>query len=287
MAFDQLAQFANARARSITFKSRTPQRRVPRFARRPGMRRPPAGTVVFPAAEWRLGSSFVQLLRESYETSVAPQIFESPRHFRPSAIGGETAKSAWRAPRAAGSSAGLSFGRRGVNKMGDRRNDDLLALPGEDGADRPGGFRLLLLPGGLLYELEGQLRIHPEECTRPHGVRGGMPGRCTPSTPRTTVPPEFQADIEFNAVEARRVQESGQGAIETKDPLPTTAQREKQGGVLNLSASPATSRPSVTASANSHNPAAGRGGQQKCFEGEGGMAKLFSFAMDDVPRTGA
>jgi len=45
------------------------------------------------------------------------------------------------------------------------------------------------------------------------------------------VPPEFQSDIEFNATEARRVQESGQGAIETKkDPLPTAAQRKGELG---------------------------------------------------------
>ena len=45
------------------------------------------------------------------------------------------------------------------------------------------------------------------------------------------VPPEFQSDIEFNATEARRVQESGQGTIETKkDPLPTAAQRKAELG---------------------------------------------------------
>jgi hypothetical protein len=45
------------------------------------------------------------------------------------------------------------------------------------------------------------------------------------------VPPEFQADIEFNATEGRRIQESGQGAIEVKkDPLPTAAQRKAELG---------------------------------------------------------
>jgi hypothetical protein len=45
------------------------------------------------------------------------------------------------------------------------------------------------------------------------------------------VPPEFQSDIEFNATEARRVKESGQGAIETKkDPLPTAVQRKAELG---------------------------------------------------------
>ena len=48
------------------------------------------------------------------------------------------------------------------------------------------------------------------------------------------VPSEFQADIELNATEARRVQESGQGAIETKkDPLPTAARKESGARLLN------------------------------------------------------
>jgi hypothetical protein len=43
--------------------------------------------------------------------------------------------------------------------------------------------------------------------------------------------PQLQSDIEFNATEARRVQESGQDAIETKkDPLPTAAQRKAELG---------------------------------------------------------
>jgi formate hydrogenlyase subunit 6/NADH:ubiquinone oxidoreductase subunit I len=45
------------------------------------------------------------------------------------------------------------------------------------------------------------------------------------------VPPQFQVDIEFNATEGRRVQESGKGAIEAKkDPLPTAAQRKVELG---------------------------------------------------------
>ncbi|MBA2435497.1 MAG: hypothetical protein H0V54_10545 [Chthoniobacterales bacterium] len=45
------------------------------------------------------------------------------------------------------------------------------------------------------------------------------------------VPAEYQADIDFNAVEARKVQESGQGAIETKkDPLPTAEARKVELG---------------------------------------------------------
>jgi hypothetical protein len=45
------------------------------------------------------------------------------------------------------------------------------------------------------------------------------------------VPSEFQGDIEFNATEAHRVQESGHGALEAKkDPLPTAAQRKTELG---------------------------------------------------------
>ena len=45
------------------------------------------------------------------------------------------------------------------------------------------------------------------------------------------VPPEFQPDIEFNAVEARQVQEFGKGAIEVKkDPLPTADARKAELG---------------------------------------------------------
>jgi hypothetical protein len=43
------------------------------------------------------------------------------------------------------------------------------------------------------------------------------------------VPAEFQADIGFNATEARRVKEEGQDAIETKmDPLPSVAQKKAE-----------------------------------------------------------
>ena len=45
------------------------------------------------------------------------------------------------------------------------------------------------------------------------------------------VPLEFQSDIEFNATEARRVNESGRSAIEAKkDPLPTAVQRKAELG---------------------------------------------------------
>src|ERR1700736_4051591 len=88
---------------------------------------------------------------------------------------------------------------------------------------------VLVCPVACFYELECQLVIHPEECIDcmacvdvcpVHAIYAGE-----------DVPPEFRSDIEFNATEARRVQESGQGAIETKkDPLPTAAQRKAELG---------------------------------------------------------
>jgi hypothetical protein len=45
------------------------------------------------------------------------------------------------------------------------------------------------------------------------------------------VPAEYQANIELNAVEARRVKDSGQEAIvQKKDPLPTAPQRKAELG---------------------------------------------------------
>jgi len=52
--------------------------------------RPPAGTVVFPRLTKGNAESFIQLLREKYETEVVPgRFFEMPDHFR-LGIGGET-----------------------------------------------------------------------------------------------------------------------------------------------------------------------------------------------------
>jgi hypothetical protein len=47
----------------------------------------------------------------------------------------------------------------------------------------------------------------------------------------TDVPPEFQADIAFNAEQARLVKDAGKGAILKKqEPLPTSAQRKQELG---------------------------------------------------------
>jgi len=88
------------------------------------------------------------------------------------------------------------------------------------------------------YELEGQLVIHPEECIDCMACVDECPVHAIYA--EGDVPPEFRSDIEFNATEARRVQESGQGAIETKkDPLPTARPKESGFGLLNGPASTA------------------------------------------------
>ncbi len=88
---------------------------------------------------------------------------------------------------------------------------------------------VLVCPVACFYELEGQLVIHPEECIDCMACVDVCPVHAIYAA--DDVPPEFQADIEFNATEGRRVQESGQGAIETKkDPLPTAAQRKAELG---------------------------------------------------------
>ena len=88
---------------------------------------------------------------------------------------------------------------------------------------------VLVCPVACFYELEKQLVIHPEECIDCMACVDECPVHAIYAV--DDVPSEFQSDIEFNATEARRVKESGQGAIETKkDPLPTAAQRKVELG---------------------------------------------------------
>src|SRR5881392_3855088 len=61
-------------------------------------------------------------------------------------------------------------------------------------------------PVACFYELEGQLVIHPEECIDCMACVDVCPVHAIYAGDE--VPPEFQSDIEFNATEGRRVQES-------------------------------------------------------------------------------
>lgn len=79
------------------------------------------------------------------------------------------------------------------------------------------------------YELDGQLVIHPEDCIDCTACVAECPVEAIFAD--GAVPAEFEPNIEFNAVEARRVKDSGQEAIvKRKDPLPTAAQRKTELG---------------------------------------------------------
>src|SRR6185436_18023078 len=82
-------------------------------------------------------------------------------------------------------------------------------------------------PVACFYELEGQLVIHPEECIDCTACVAECPVEAIYA--EGDVPTQFQASIDFNAVEARRVKEAGQDAIvKRKDPLPTATQRKAE-----------------------------------------------------------
>jgi ferredoxin len=84
-------------------------------------------------------------------------------------------------------------------------------------------------PVACFYELDNQVLIHAEDCIDCTA--------CVPVCPveaiyaESDVPAEFQANIEFNATQARQVKDSGKEAIlKKKDALPTAAQRKKELG---------------------------------------------------------
>ena len=84
-------------------------------------------------------------------------------------------------------------------------------------------------PVACFYEVDNQVFIHPEDCIDCQA--------CVPECPveaiyeESDVPPEFQANIEFNAVESRRLKDSGKEAIvKKKDPLPTAETRKAELG---------------------------------------------------------
>jgi ferredoxin len=84
-------------------------------------------------------------------------------------------------------------------------------------------------PVACFYELDGQLVIHPDDCIDCTACVEVCPVEAIYAD--AVVPGEYQASIEFNAAEARRVKDSGQEAIvKKKDPLPTAEQRKKELG---------------------------------------------------------
>ena len=84
-------------------------------------------------------------------------------------------------------------------------------------------------PVTCFYELDGQVVIHPDECIDCTACVEVCPVEAIYA--EGDLPPEFQADIEFNAVQAAGVKDSGKGPIMAKkDPLPTAEQRKAELG---------------------------------------------------------
>lgn len=79
------------------------------------------------------------------------------------------------------------------------------------------------------YEMDGQLVIHPEDCIDCTACVAECPVEAIYA--EGDVPGEFQANVEYNATEARRIKDAGTSAIlKKKDPLPTAEARKKELG---------------------------------------------------------
>jgi ferredoxin len=75
------------------------------------------------------------------------------------------------------------------------------------------------------YELENQLVIHPDECIDCTACVSECPVEAIYA--EADLPAQYQPDLEFNAVQSKRLKEAGQDAIvQTKEPLPTAAQKK-------------------------------------------------------------
>jgi ferredoxin len=80
-------------------------------------------------------------------------------------------------------------------------------------------------PVACFYELENQLVIHPEECIDCTACVSECPVEAIYAD--ADVPSQYQADIEFNAVQSKRLKDEGREAIvKTKPPLETAAQKK-------------------------------------------------------------
>ena len=75
------------------------------------------------------------------------------------------------------------------------------------------------------YELADQLVIHPDECIDCAACVSECPVEAIYA--EGDLPGEFAADLEFNAVQARRLKEAGQEAItQTGQPLSSAAEKK-------------------------------------------------------------
>lgn len=84
-------------------------------------------------------------------------------------------------------------------------------------------------PVACFYEMDSQVVIHPEDCIDCAACVSECPVEAIYAD--ASVPEQFKVDIEFNAVQARQIKDSGKEAIvKKKEPLPTAAARKKELG---------------------------------------------------------
>src|SRR3989449_5256863 len=84
-------------------------------------------------------------------------------------------------------------------------------------------------PVACFYEVDSQLIIHPDECIDCTACVAQCPVEAIYAD--NALPAEYEESIAWNAAEAVRIKEQGQGAIVMKKaPLPTAAQRKSELG---------------------------------------------------------
>lgn len=84
-------------------------------------------------------------------------------------------------------------------------------------------------PVACFYEMDNQLVIHAEDCIDCTACVSVCPVEAIYA--ESDVPAEFQPNIEFNAIQARQLKDSGREAIlKKKDPLPSAAARKTELG---------------------------------------------------------
>jgi ferredoxin len=81
-------------------------------------------------------------------------------------------------------------------------------------------------PVACFYELDNQVVIHPEDCIDCMACVDVCPVHAIYA--EGDLPPEFAKDVEFNAVQAHQLKDSGAPAITVrKEALPTALERKK------------------------------------------------------------
>ena len=84
-------------------------------------------------------------------------------------------------------------------------------------------------PVACFYELENQLVIHPEECIDCTACVSECPVEAIYA--EADVPAQYQADIEFNSAQSKRLREAGHDAIVETRSLWQLPRRRKQHSV--------------------------------------------------------